>query len=141
MDRRPAARIVRAPGVVAAVIAWLTDAAYLAAIARQGGSSDHVVVPFVGSLIAVLALCAAVSEAVAGLRLKTALAALGSGGLVALGIFGIFSIGLLLLAAALFVTVSTVRAVRAGGPAAIAIACFLAGVVIAVGGLVIVYFV
>jgi len=138
-DRRPGARIVRAPGVAAAVIAWAIDAVYLAAIAQQGTSSEHAVVPFVGSLIAVLGVCSATSEAVEGIRLKTALAGVGSGGLIALGIFGIFSIGLLLLAAALFASVSTVRAVRAGGPASIAIACTLAGVVIAAAGLVIVY--
>jgi hypothetical protein len=132
------ARIVRTPGVVASAIAGLTDVVYLAAIARQGTSPDGAVVAFVGSLIAVAAVCAATSEVVASVRTRTLLVSFAAGGLLALGIFGIFSIGILLLAAALFAVVSMLRAVKAGGAAALAIGFHVVGIIVAVAGLAIV---
>jgi hypothetical protein len=110
-------RTDRAPGaslaIAAAIIAVVVDGLYLAIIVGQGSiewARTIVVAAFIfGS--AVCALGVAFGPAAA----RPVLAAAASGGLVTLGILGMFSIGLPLLVAGALAVVAWVRVARGGG--------------------------
>jgi hypothetical protein len=132
-------RTDRAPGasfaIAAAIIAVVVDALYLAIIFSQepieAGRTVFVAAFILGS--AVCALGAAFGPAAA----RPVLAAAASGGLVTLGILGMFSIGLPLLVAGALAIVAWVRVARGGGArlGLLCAAAFLAAGAVLVAGI------
>ena len=93
---------MRWAGVIAAIIAAAVDALYVGVIGSQGGSDPQFLrVPFVWGFIALMAICATLSSAASAVRWRAFLLGFSAGGLLLLGFFAIFSIGLPLLVAGL----------------------------------------
>ncbi|MDP9225579.1 MAG: hypothetical protein M3P18_17395 [Actinomycetota bacterium] len=87
-------------GVVAGAIAGATDVLYIIIISRQGESSA--VVPWVFLIIALLALAALTGGILAPGRTASLVLGVTASLLFAMGVLGIFSIGLFLFAASMF---------------------------------------
>lgn len=124
-----AARVLIAVAVVAILG---TDALYVSVIMGQGGPAtpDVLTVPFVAGYQVLMAILLAVSL-LAPRTFIPALRGAGSGGLVALGILGAFSIGVPLLMAACVAIAATVLAIR-GRPRALSIASAVGAAVVSV---------
>ena len=91
---------MRWAGVAAAVIAGTVDVLYLGIIGSQGASNPQFLrVPFVAAFIALMAICAALSSRASAERWRPLLLGTSAAGLLLLGYFALFSIGLLLLLA------------------------------------------
>jgi hypothetical protein len=106
---RPGTRLALA----AALVAVSTDALYLAIIRAQapGEPGDWVTVTVVASVILALAVCAGVAavSAAAGPAIRRALLLIATVGLFVMGVIGILSIGLPLLAAAILCLIAWTR--------------------------------
>ena len=111
---------MRRLGVAAALIAGTVDVLYLGYVSSQGaGDPQFLRVPFVALFIAVMAICAALSARTSAARWRPLLLGASAAGLLLLGYFGIFSIGLPLLVAGAFALVSLVGTLTLeGGPPA-----------------------
>src|SRR5256885_15832202 len=107
-------------GVSAALIAGTVDVLYLGYVSSQGaGDPKFLRVPFVALFIAVMAICAALSARQSAARWRPLLLGASAAGLLLLGYFAIFSIGLPLLVAGAFALVSLVGTLSLdGGPPA-----------------------
>jgi hypothetical protein len=132
-------RATRVLVVIALVIALLTDFGYVLIIRSQDASPPDRVVPFVAAYLASMAAMLGVSlwDWAPALRARPALRAGAAGGLIVLGILGLWSIGLPLVAAAGLAIAATARTAspgptRSGVPVKLAAAA--AAVVILVAG-------
>jgi hypothetical protein len=91
---------MRWAGGAAAVIAGTVDVLYLGYVNSQGGGDPQFLrVPFVATCIALMAICAALSSRASAAPWRPLLLGASAAGLLLLGYFGIFSIGLPLLVA------------------------------------------
>jgi hypothetical protein len=106
---------MRWAGVGAAVIAAAVDVLYLGVINTQGGSNPQFLrAPFVAAYIALMAICASLSSFASAARWRTLLLGISVAGLLLLGFFGIFSIGLPLMVAGVLASLGLINAL---GPA------------------------
>jgi len=102
---------MRWAGVGAAIIAAAVDALYLGVVGSQGGSDFQFLrVPFVAAFIALMAICAALSSRASAARWRPLLLGISAAGLLLLGFFAIFSIGLPLLAAGVLALLGLINA-------------------------------
>jgi hypothetical protein len=100
----------------AAVIAATVDVLYLGYVSGQGGGDPQFLrVPFVASFIALMAILAALSAFESASRWRPLLLGVAAAGLLLLGYFAMFSIGLPLLVAGLLAVYGLVRTL-AGAP-------------------------
>lgn len=95
----PEARRASAAGLVAAGSAGATMVAYLAIIGAQGNIHDPFRIAFVAAYIAVLAAAAAVGAVTHRPVWGRSLRWFSAGGLLSMGVIGLFSIGIFLLVA------------------------------------------
>jgi len=131
---------MRWAGVGAAIIAAAVDVLYLGIVGTQGaGDPQFLRVPFVAAFIALMAISAALSSRASATRWRPLLLGVAAAGLLLLGFFAIFSIGLALLAAGVLALLALVNSLRhsdlspaaaggmAAGGAVLAVAVLLAG--------------
>ena len=131
---------MRWAGVGAAIIAAATDVLYLGIVSSQGASdSQFLRVPFVAAFIAFMAICAALSSRTSAARWRPLLLGVSAAGLLLLGYFALFSIGLALLAAGVLAVLGLINALShselspaaaggmAAGGAVLVVAVLLAG--------------
>lgn len=100
-------------GLVAAMGALAVDAWYLSIIASQASGLGDPRVLFVASSIGAAGLVVGAASIWRGLRGRTVLFSAGTAALILLGLFGIFSIGILLLLCGGLAAVAAVGALRA----------------------------
>ena len=102
---------MRWAGVAAAVIAGTVDVLYLGIVGSQGASNPEFLrVPFVAAFIALMAICAALSSRASAERWRSLLLGVSAAGLLLLGLFAIFSIGLPLVVAGVLASLGLMRA-------------------------------
>lgn len=110
---------MRWAGIAAAVIAGSVDVLYLGVVGSQGGSDPQFLrVPFVAAFIALMAICTALSTRKSAARWRPLLLGVSAGGLLLLGYFAIFSIGLPLLVAGALALIGLLNTLRPTGTAA-----------------------
>src|SRR2546421_12593349 len=111
---------MRWAGVAAAVIAGTVDVLYLGFVNSQGaGDPQFLRVPLVATFIALMAICAALSSRASAAPWRPLLLGASAAGLLLLGYFGIFSIGLPLLVAGALALVGLIGTLSLeGGPPA-----------------------
>jgi hypothetical protein len=103
--------------VIAAIIAATVDILYLGFVNSQGdGNPQFLRGPFVAAFIALMAICAALSSRASAARWRTPLLGASGAGLLLLGFFGIFSIGLPLMVAGALALVELIRTLGPGDP-------------------------
>jgi hypothetical protein len=127
---------MRWAGVGAAIIAAAVDVLYLGIVGSQGSNPQYLRVPFVAAFIALTAICAALSS-LAAARWRPLLLGISAAGLLLVGFFAIFSIGLPLLIAGLLALAGLIAESRgasgkaaagmAAGGAVVAVVVLLAG--------------
>ncbi len=101
---------MRWASVVTAIIAATVDALYLGIVSTQGASDPEFLrVPFVAAFIALMAICAGLSARASAARVRPLLLAVSAAGLLLLGYFAIFSIGLALLVAGLVALIGLIN--------------------------------
>ena len=100
----------------AAVIAGAMDVVYIWIIVAQSDTSDIARVVFVAVAIAALAASAALGGTRPEASARLPFLGVSTGGLLALGYLGLFSIGLPLLAAGILSAVAWAATSRAAGP-------------------------
>jgi hypothetical protein len=136
---------MRWAGVAAAIIAATVDVLYLGIVGLQGGGDPQFLrIPFVAGFIALMAICAALSARASAARWRPLLLGVSSAGLLLLGYFASFSIGLALVAAGVLASLGLINALgharssretsgkpaelwMAAGGAALAVVVLLAG--------------
>jgi hypothetical protein len=102
---------MRWAGVGAAIIAATVDVLYLGIVGSQGGSAPQFLrVPFVAAFIALMAICAALSARRSAARWRPLLLSISAAGLLLLGFFAIFSIGLPLMVAGVLASLGLINA-------------------------------
>ncbi|HEV3461529.1 MAG TPA: hypothetical protein VG413_05765 [Candidatus Dormibacteraeota bacterium] len=102
---------MRWAGVGAAIIAAAVDVLYLGIVATQGASDPQFLrVPFVATFIALMAIGAALSSRASAARWRPLLLGVSAAGLLLLGFFAIFSVGLPLLAAGVLALLGLINA-------------------------------
>jgi hypothetical protein len=118
---------MRWAGVAAAVIAGTVDVLYLGMVGSQGASNPEFLrVPFVAAFIALMAICAGLSSRASAERWRPLLLGASAAGLLLIGYFALFSIGLPLLVAGALCLVSLLGALGRG-PRKAAVAGLAAG--------------
>jgi fucose 4-O-acetylase-like acetyltransferase len=132
-------RATRLLVVIALIIVLLTDFGYLLIIRAQATTSPDQVVPFVATYLALMTAMLGVSlwNRAPVLRARPALRAGAAGGLIVLGILGLWSIGLALVVAAGLAIAATVRTASMGpswSGVPVKLAAAVAAVVILVAG-------
>jgi hypothetical protein len=106
---------MRWAGVGAAIIAAADDAFYLGVVNTQGGSNPQFLrVPFVAAFIALMAICAGLSSRASAARFRPLLLGVSAAGLILVGFFSIFSIGLPLVVAGVLASLGLINGL---GPA------------------------
>jgi hypothetical protein len=105
---------MRWAGVGAAIIAAAVDALYLGVASSD---AQFLRVPFVAGFIALMAICAALSARASAMRWRPLLLGFSAAGLLLLGVIGIFSIGLPLLAAGVLALLGLINALSRPGSA------------------------
>jgi hypothetical protein len=106
---------MRWAGLGAAIIAAADDALYLGVLNTQGGSNPQFLrAPFVAAYIALTAILAALSTRASAARWRPLLLGISAAGLLLLGFFGIFSIGVPLMVAGVLASLGLIDAL---GPA------------------------
>ena len=102
---------MRWAGVGAAIIAATVDVLYLGIVGSQGGSAPQFLrVPFVAAFIALMAICAALSARRSAARWRPLLLSISAAGLLLIGFFAIFSIGLPLMVAGVLASLGLINA-------------------------------
>jgi hypothetical protein len=102
-------------GVGAAIIAAAVDVLYVGVINTQGGSNPQFLrAPFVAAYIALMAIFAALSTRASAARWRPLLLGISAAGLLLLGVFSIFSIGVPLMVAGVLASLGLINAL---GPA------------------------
>jgi hypothetical protein len=132
---------LRRAGLAAAIIAGTVDVLYLGYVNSQGASDPQFLrVPFVAAFIALMAICAALSARNSAARWRPFLLGVSAVGLLLLGFFAIFSIGLALLVAGALALVGLINALNPARGAAFGKALGMAAggavlvIVVLVGG-------
>jgi hypothetical protein len=123
---------MRWAGVGAAIIAAAVDVLYLGVINTQGGSNPQFLrAPFVAAYIALMAICASLSAFASAAQWRPLLLGISVAGLLLLGFFGIFSIGVPLMVAGVLASLGLINALgrrgRPGEPSRKASAAVAAG--------------
>lgn len=142
-DRLIAARAViaydrggamRRLGLIVAIVVATVDLLYIWYIRFvQGGTSDQPWrVPFVASYLGVMAICALLSATLPAGSWRVGLLAASAGGLLLLGFFGLFSIGLPLLVMGLLAAAALIRALQSAKRRRLAAGASIAGALAAV---------
>lgn len=121
-------------GLIAAILVLTVDAFYVwYVVFKQGASSDQPwTVPFVGSYLAALAVCAVFSAMTSSGTWRLALLGAATAGLLLLGFFALMSIGLPLFVMGVVAAVMLVRQIAKARPRAFPAAVSLAGMLAAV---------
>ncbi len=127
----PRSRTISTLSLIAALIAFADDALYILLIRSQGNSLDARVM-FVAFFIATEAAVALGAALVGRRAVRVVLLGAASGGLLALGLLGLFSIGLPLVVAGLLTTLAWTRSTRSSHPSPVK-PLSLAVAVVAVG--------
>ncbi len=122
-------------GRIVAILVAAVDILYLAVVRGQGVSDQPWVAPFVAAYLAALAICAALAAAVPSGRWQAGLLGTSAAGLLLLGFFALFSIGLPLVAAGLLAIFGLVRVVGKSERRGMMVASSIAGGIVAVVGL------
>jgi hypothetical protein len=125
--------------LTAAIVAGAVDVFYLGDVGGQPGPSTGEVlrVPFVAATIGLAAIAAALATRQSSGAIRPLMLGLSSGGLMAMGFFGIFSIGYPLLLAALLALIAliiTAMQARNWGSSLQALAGVVAAIVIVIAG-------
>ncbi|MEA2667469.1 MAG: hypothetical protein QOJ33_403 [Chloroflexota bacterium] len=124
---------MRWAGVGAAIIAAADDALYLGVVNTQGGSNlQFLRAPFLAAFIALMAICAALSSRASAARWRPLLLGISAAGLLLLGFFGIFSIGVPLLVAGVLASLGLINAL--GSARSSGKKCGKASAAVAAGG-------
>jgi hypothetical protein len=114
----------------------VADGVYLFAISQQGATDNTLRVPFVAVFLAVCGLLALLGADTSQPRLQLALMSFSATGTLIFGVLGIFSIGLLLILAAIPLVIAVVRQRAARPPGlAIVLAAACAALAVTVVGL------
>lgn len=101
----------------AAVIAAIVDVLYLGYVSGQGGADPEFLrVPFVAGFIALMAVFAALSTRASAARWRALLLGVAAAGLLLLGYFAMFSIGLPLVVAGLLALIGLIRTLGGAAP-------------------------
>jgi len=117
------------PAAAAAVLVACVFVLYLVVITAQS-EVDVGRVSLVGLMLTAAAVCCLVAAVMGDDRVRPVAAWAGVGGLMSLGVLGIFSIGLPLLAAGILMLAAAVRiGVSPSGPRTAVIACVIAALV------------
>lgn len=105
--------------IAAAVIAATVDVLYVLVLipAQHAEDPAFLTVPFVAGFIALMAVCAALAARVRSGRLRPLLLGVAAAGLLLLGFFAMFSIGLPLVAAGGVLLLSLIRSLSSGSTA------------------------
>jgi hypothetical protein len=136
----PSRWVIRRLGVVVAILVVVVDVLYVRYIVFvQGATSDQPWrVPFVASYLAAIAICALLSATLPAGSWRLALIGAATAGLLVLGFFGLFSIGLPLflmgLVAVGILVGQITRAQSRRAAAGVSIAGILAAVVVLMAG-------
>ena len=125
---------MRRVGLIVAIVVAVVDVLYIRFVeVVQGATSDMPwVVPFVASYVGLLAVCALLSATGSPSSWRIALLGGSAGGLVVLGFFALFSIGLPLLVMGLVSVAALVRTVRGATKRRLATGASIAGALTAV---------
>jgi hypothetical protein len=125
---------MRRVGFIVAILVATVDILYVWYVRFvQSGTSDLPWrVPFVASYLAAMAICAVLSVTVSLQAWRMALLAASAGGLLLLGFFAMFSIGLPLLLLGLFAIAVLINAVKGSTRRGLAIGSSIAGAIAAV---------
>jgi hypothetical protein len=108
---------MRWAGVAAAVIAATVDVLYLGYVSVQGaGDPEFLRVPFVAAFIALMAVLAALATRASAGRWRALLLGVPAAGLLLLGYFAMFSIGLPLVVAGLLALLGLIRTLGGAAP-------------------------
>lgn len=119
-------------GTIVAILVVAVNIVYVAIAGGQGASDQPLRVPFVAGYLVTLAVCAAIAAGTPSNRWRAGLLGASAAGLVLLGLFAIFSIGLPLLVAGLLAVAGLVRLIGLTSQPRSLLARSLAGGVIAV---------
>lgn len=110
---------MRWTGIAVAAIAGTVDVLYLGYVNSQQASAPWFLrVPFVAGFIVLMAICAALSAWASAIRWRPLLLGASAGGLLLLGFFAMFSIGLPLVAAGLVALAGLMGTLSQTDPAA-----------------------
>jgi hypothetical protein len=125
---------MRRLGLIVSVVIATVDGLYLWYVGFvQGATSDLPWrVPFVAAYLGVVAICAGLSAMVSSGTWRIALMGASAGGLLVLGYFALFSIGLPLIAVGLLVVVALVSAITSSSRRSVAAGVSIAGALAAV---------
>ena len=121
---------MRWAGIGAAIIAAAVDVLYLGIVGSQGSNPQYLRVPFVAAFVVLTAICAALSSLVSA-RWRPPLLGFSAAGLLLVGFFAIFSIGLPLLVAG-FLALAGLIAESRGASRNVAVGMAAGGGVVAV---------
>lgn len=126
---------MRRSAILVAVVVLLVEILYLDAIRAQPVASSDMPwrVPFVAGYIILLAACAALGALVSVQPWPAVFLGAAVGGLLLLGFFALFSVGLALLVAGLVAIVPLVRALRGAPHRRLAGGMAITGAFVAVG--------
>src|SRR5437588_8456097 len=131
---------MRRVGLIAAIVVATVDVLYVwyVGFVQTGSSYLPWRVPFVASYLGVVAVCAILSAMMSDGSWRLALAGASAGGLLVLGFFALFSIGLPLIVVGVLAVSALVRAINAstrrGRAAGASIAGGLAAVLVLLAG-------
>lgn len=104
---------MRWAAIAAAIIAAADDIFYLGIVRSQGGGDPEFFrIPFVATFIAVMAICCALSVRASAARWRPLLLGVAAAGLLLLGFFAVFSIGLLLVVPGVLALLALIRTLR-----------------------------
>jgi len=119
-------------GLIVAILVAVVDILYIAIIHGQPASDLPWRVPFVAAYLAAIAVCAALSTRVRSRRWQAGLLATSAAGLLLLGFFGLFSIGLPLVVAGLLAIAGLASVIGGSARRGVMVASSLAGGLVAV---------
>jgi hypothetical protein len=120
---------MRRLGLVVAIVVAAVDVLYLWYVGFvQSGTSDQPLrVPFVAAYLGAVAICALLSTMVSAGTWRVALLAASASGLLVLGFFALFSIGLPLVVMGLLAVAALVEAIRSATRGGLAAGASIAG--------------
>jgi hypothetical protein len=125
---------MRRLGLIVGVVVATVDALYIwYVVFVQGATSDLPWrVPFVAAYLGVVAICAVLFATASSPIWRIALVGASAGGLLVLGFFALFSIGLPLVVMGLLLAVALVSAINSGSRRSVAAGASIAGALAAV---------
>jgi hypothetical protein len=125
---------MRRLALIVAIVVAAVDIFYVwyVRFVQVGVSDQPWRVPFVASYLGLVAICAALSAAASAGPWRVALLGASAGGLVVLGFFGLFSIGLPLFVMGLLAVAALVRAITSATSRRLMAGASIAGALVAV---------